>query len=201
MDLDVKTPETAMPENDNSKPAEAGVTINTTVDKKEDVISTSATTSEPKEAPIKNAEPAPNNSSAVVEPTETNNQAPQQAEAMAPPRVDASKPVPAGNILDTTKDGTETAKQVAADAQDEKQKREEELAKLAQTSQPNPSMPTTDGIRGQSMAGMVQEMNANDSQNVPTGQPAPSTEAEAGQSPNTNSQVQQPKKKSWWKFW
>lgn len=201
MDLDVKTPETAMPENDNSKPAEAGVTINTTVDKKEDVISPSATTSEPKEAPIKNEEPANNNSSAVVEPTEANNQAPQQVEAMAPPRVDATKPVPAGNILDTTKDGTETAKQVAADAQDEKQKREEELAKLAQTSQPNPSMPTTDGIRGQSMAGMVQEMNANDSQNLPAGQPAPSTETEAGQSPNTNSQVQQPKKKSWWKFW
>ena len=67
MDLDVKTPETAMPENDNSKPAEAGVTINTTVDKKEDVISPVATTSEPKEAPIKNEEPAPNNPGAVVE--------------------------------------------------------------------------------------------------------------------------------------
>jgi hypothetical protein len=198
MDLDVKTPETAMPENGNSKPAEAGISINTNVEKKEDTSVPTPEASAPTESPINNEASTVN--AGGTESNENENKVPGQAEVTVPPRVDATKPVPAGNILDTTKDGTETAKQVAADTQAESQKREEELAKLAQTSQPNPSMPTTDGIRGQSMAGMVQEMNVSDSQNATTAQPM-STETGADQAPTTNGQVQPPKKKSWWKFW
>lgn len=197
MDLDVKTPETAMPENDNSKSVKADITINTTADNKQDVPTAPVAASESTEAPTK-ADTETNSNEAQMEPALTEQKLSAQPEIAAAPKIDATKPVPAGNILDTTKDGTETAKQVAADTQAENQKREEELAKLAQTSQPNPAMPTTDGIRGQSMAGMVQEMNATDEQSTPPTETMPTaTETD----PNANSQVQQPKKKSWWKFW
>ena len=74
--------------------------------------------------------------------------------------------------------------------------------KLANEGALNPTKPSTDGIKGQSMAGMVQEMNSEDNMNNSgTIQPQqPNTEN--NQMPTADNQAQQPtKKKSWWKFW
>ena len=186
MDLDVKTPEATMPE-DQPKSAEASISINTANEKNEDLTAKPDTATSSVESP---ATTKPSEPSAAVTESNTNTNTTQPAsETPTSPKVDASQPVPPVNIMNLKEDGTDTAKKVAAESEADRQKREEEKARLAQSNSFNPTMPSTDGIKGQSMAEVVSGLDQTNSTDANS--EASGTAVQPAEAPATENQVSQ----------
>ena len=197
MDLDVKTPEAKMPENQDSKKADTNITINSVKEATEPTPASNSETSAPTPTSENNSTASNqinDNSAETAQGPVEEVKPDEKEEKVIVPTVGATKPVPAGNILDTTKDGTETAKQVHADAQAESQRREEELAKLAQSSQPNPTMPSTDGIKGQSMAEVVTGLDQTNTPDATSDTSNPATQPQVSTAENQGNQTEPQKK-------
>lgn len=189
MDLDVKTPEATMPE-DQPKPAEASISINTAIEKKEDLPVQPDAASSAIESSAANEASVP---SAAVKESNINTPKPP-SETPAAPKVDASQPVPPVNIMNLKEDGTDTAKKVAAESEADRQKREEEKARIAQSNTFNPTMPSTDAIKGQSMAEVVSGLDQANSTGATSEASGTAVQPQAPAAENQVSQAEPQKK-------
>ena len=196
MNTDIKAPGS---ENESSE-SQVEIGVNKTIAPKVDTTAEAAP--EAKAAPV--AEPAPMEAKAEQSEPQQDmaTTSEQPVETSTAPEIAADKPVPPANTINLAEQGTPLAQQVAQETEEQKKAREEEKNKLANEGALNPTKPSTDGIKGQSMAGMVQEMNSEDNMNN-SGTPQPQQpNTENNQMPTADNQAQQPtKKKSWWKFW